>query len=34
MHGIEVFEVPRDLITGVWFAWDYGELYAALGARF
>jgi predicted ester cyclase len=34
MHGIEVFEVRDDLITGVWIGWNYGELYAALGARF
>ena len=34
MHGIEVFEVRDDLITGVWVAWNYGELYAALGAQF
>jgi SnoaL-like polyketide cyclase len=34
MHGIEVFEVHDDLITAVWIGWNYGELYAALGARF
>ena len=34
MHGIEVFEVQDDLITGVWTGWNYGELYAALGASF
>jgi hypothetical protein len=34
MHGIEVFEVRDDLIVGVWIGWNYGELYAALGARF
>jgi hypothetical protein len=34
MHGIEVFEVRDDLITAVWIGWNYGELYAALGARF
>jgi predicted ester cyclase len=34
MHGIEVFEVHDDLITAVWVAWNLGELYAALGARF
>jgi predicted ester cyclase len=34
MHGIEVFEVRDDLITAVWIVWNYGELYAALGARF
>lgn len=34
MHGIEVFEVQDDLITGVWIGWNFGELYAALGARF
>jgi predicted ester cyclase len=34
MRGIEVFEVHDDLITAVWIGWNYGELYAALGARF
>jgi hypothetical protein len=34
MHGIEVFEVQDDLITSVWIGWNFGELYAALGARF
>ncbi len=34
MHGIEVFEVHRDLIVGVWLGWNYGDLYEALGARF
>ena|SRR5689334_4112637 len=34
MHGIEVFEVRDDLITSVWLLWNYGELYAALGAQF
>lgn len=34
MRGIEVFEIRDDLITGVWMAWNFGELYAALGAGF
>ncbi len=34
MHGIEVFDVENGLVVGVWVSWDYGELYAALGARF
>lgn len=34
MRGIEVFEVHDDLITAVWVSWNYGDLYAALGARF
>jgi predicted ester cyclase len=34
MHGIEIFEVGDDIVAGVWVGWNYGELYAALGAHF
>lgn len=33
MHGIEVFEIRDDRIVDVWIGWNFGELYAALGAR-
>jgi len=32
-HGIEVFEVRDDRIIDVWLGWDFGQLYAAVGAR-
>jgi hypothetical protein len=34
VHGIEVFDVRADRVVGVWEAWDWRNLYAALGARF
>ncbi|MDX6453841.1 MAG: hypothetical protein QOH16_3890 [Gaiellaceae bacterium] len=34
VHGIEVFDIREDLIVGVWEAWDWRNLYIALGARF
>ncbi len=33
-HGIEVFDIRDDRIVGVWEAWDWRNIYAALGARF
>jgi predicted ester cyclase len=33
MRGIEVFEVANDRIVGVWVGWNFGDLYAAAGAR-
>jgi hypothetical protein len=33
-HGIEVFEIREDRIIGVWEAWDWRNIYAALGAHF
>jgi len=32
-HGIEVFDVRDDRIVGVWEAWDWRSVYAAIGAR-
>jgi predicted ester cyclase len=32
--GIEVFEVRDDRIVDVWIGWNFGALYAALGASF
>ena len=32
LRGIEVFEVANDRIIDVWLGWDFGALYAALGA--
>jgi predicted ester cyclase len=32
-HGIEVFQIRDDRIVGVWEAWDWRDLYAAIGAR-
>jgi hypothetical protein len=34
VQGIEVFEIERGKIVGVWEAWDWRNLYASLGARF
>ena len=32
LRGIEVFEVANDRIIDVWLGWDFGALYATLGA--
>ena len=34
MSGIEVFEIRDDRIVDVWVGWNFGQLYAGLGARF
>jgi predicted ester cyclase len=33
MRGIEVFEVSNDRIVSVWVGWNFGDLYAGLGAK-
>jgi predicted ester cyclase len=33
IHGIEVFEVDADRIVGVWASWNWGDVFAAIGAR-
>jgi predicted ester cyclase len=33
LRGIEVFELRDDRIVDVWLGWNFGALYAALGAR-
>ena len=32
--GIEVFEIRDDRVVDVWIGWNFGALYAVLGARF
>jgi predicted ester cyclase len=34
MHGVEVFEILNDRIVNVWVGWNFGDLYAAMGATF
>jgi predicted ester cyclase len=33
-QGFEVFEIRDDRVVDVWIGWNFGALYAALGARF